>query len=65
MKKTQKEIVLNRLERYGQINNFWAFHNYILRLGDIIYRLRKEGYNITGSFGTGKNKKNFYYFLNE
>ena len=64
--KTQKQIVLDRINEVGYADNFWAFHNYILRLGAIIYRLRREGMEFTGAFGEelGKERaywKNYYY----
>lgn len=60
---TQKERVKGQLRTYGQISNFDAIHNYMLRLGDIIFRLRKEGWEIEGNFGEGKDRKNFVYKL--
>lgn len=62
-KKTQKDVVIARLNRYGYVNNFWAFHHYILRLGAIICELTKEGWVFSRTYGTGKNKKNYYYFV--
>lgn len=56
-KQSQKEIVLNQLYKKGHVSNFWAIENYILRLGDIIFRLKNEGYDIEGDFA--KNIKNF------
>jgi len=66
--KTQEEIVLDRLLEKGEVDNFWAISNYILRLGAIICQLRKKGYVIEGIFGKerGKDKqfwKNYYYIL--
>lgn len=65
-KLSQKRRVLDRLESVGYVDNFWAIDNYILRLGDIIFRLRKEGLQFEGKFGKelGKDRslwKNFYY----
>lgn len=67
-KLSQKEVVLNRLFRYGRVDNFWAINNYILRLGAVIWDLKREGYKINGMFGReiGKPKnlhKNYYYLL--
>lgn len=60
----QKQVVLKRLQRYGRIANYWAVHNYILRLGAIIHTLRKEGYTITGEYSKIKGqKKNYIYKL--
>lgn len=60
---TQKQIILKKLQDEGAVDNFWAIHNYILRLSDIILHLRREGYEIDGYFGEGQNKKNFIYTL--
>lgn len=61
--KTQKQKVLDRIEEVGYIDNFWCIHNYILRLGAIIHDLKSEGYEIEGSFGKGKDRKNFFYHI--
>ena len=66
MKKTQTQIVLDRINEVGYVDNFWAIQNYILRLGGIIYKLRKDGMNFSGAFGKelGKERaywKNYYY----
>jgi len=58
-KKTQKQIVLEKLQREGEIFNVWCFQNGILRLGDIIHRLRKDGHNIE----TDDSRKNCRYKL--
>ena len=68
MKKTQKEIVLERMMKLGYIDNFYCIHNYILRLSDIIFRLRNEGMKIETKSGKELKKpkalhKNFYYIL--
>jgi hypothetical protein len=65
MKRTQKEIVKAKLLKEGKISNFWAFHNYLLRLGAVIYELRDEGMDIVGAFEkkNGKLTKNFVYTL--
>ena len=68
MKKTQLQIVRERLERYGSVDNFWAIQHYILRLGARIDELRIEGMKIEGAFGKALGKKrpnwkNYYYLL--
>ena len=68
MKKTQLQIVRERLEKYGYVDNFWAIKNYILRLGAVVYDLRQEGLEIEGAFGKALGKKrpnwkNYYYLL--
>ena len=64
-KETQAEKVLRRIESVGYVDNFWAFHHYILRLGAIIFDLKKLGYEFESSYGKGKFKKNYYYRLKE
>lgn len=65
---TQREVVLKKLIEEGTVDNFWAFHNYILRLGAIIHGLRHEGYEIDGMFGKEyglqpSEWKNYIYIL--
>lgn len=67
-KPSQKDVVLQRIKEVGYIDNFFCIHNYILRLGAIIFQLKKEGYSFRGAFGKelGKERslhKNFYYIL--
>jgi len=57
---TQKEIVLKHLEEHGKITSLEAFQEYLItRLSAIIYRLRREGYDITSSERT--SKRGSYY----
>lgn len=65
MKKTQCDVVRNKLEKEGEISNFWAFQNYILRLGARIKNLRDNGMQIIGSYEMKKGKvtKNYIYRL--
>ena len=65
---TQKEVIENILQEKGEVDNFWAFHNYILRLGAIIHTLRQEGWEIAGAYGKERGfdkqfHKNYYYIL--
>lgn len=61
---TQKQKVINRLREVGYVDNFWAIQNYMLRLGAIIHDLTKEGWIFAErSFGDGKEKKNYYYYV--
>ncbi len=64
-KKTQEQLVIDHLEEFGVVDNFWAIHNYILRLGAIINRLKRKGWIFDSMFGEGVNKKNYYYYLVE
>lgn len=60
-KLTQIQRVINQIERTGKVTNFWAIHNYILRLGAIIYTLRTMGWELDGNFS--EKTKNFVYKL--
>ena len=64
--KTQRERVLAKLKATGSVDNFFAINNYILRLGDIIFRLKKKGWKFEGNFGRQLGKpmgvwRNYYY----
>lgn len=39
---SQKELVLQKLENDGYVDNFWAIKNHILRLGAVIYDIRND-----------------------
>jgi hypothetical protein len=44
---TKKAQVLNHLQNYGTITSWQAIQQYgATRLSDIIFKLRKQGYNI-------------------
>ncbi len=65
---TQKQRIINQLEEYGEVSNFWAINNYILRLGALIFVLRDEEWIIDGEYSKEKivgksNTKNFIYKL--
>jgi len=62
LKETQLERVVNRIDEVGYVDNFWAFNNYILRLGAIIFDLKAKGFRFNTGFGKGDNKKNYYYY---
>jgi hypothetical protein len=62
-RETQRDKVVAQLEENGQVDNFWAIHNYILRLGAIIHDLKNDGWEFDGDYGVGKNKKNYIYKL--
>lgn len=56
------------LERHGEVHNFWAFQHYILRLGAIIYDLKKKGWVFDRKYGKERGYdrhlwKNYYYIL--
>jgi len=65
---TQLDRVRQRIEEVGFVDNFWAIENYILRLGAVVFDLRKEGMVLKGAFGKELGKdpsqwKNYYYTL--
>lgn len=61
MKKTQKELVIDKLNLDGHVSNFWAIEHYMLRLGAIIHDLKNDGWDFETSWGENNEKKNFYY----
>jgi len=70
MKKTQIEQVMERFEKKGFVDNYWAIDNYVTtRLGAYICDLRKAGWKITTKRGfqltkcpKGQEKNTFYYY---
>lgn len=63
---SQEKRVIDHIEIFGEVDNFWAIENYILRLGAIIHSLKRKGYNFTGMFGKDRGYekklwKNYYY----
>ena len=57
MNLSQREMVVRHLEEFGSINPLQAFaDDGIMRLGAIIYSLRKEGYKISTELSTGRNR---------
>ncbi len=60
---TQEQKIIERLQKTGSVNNFWAVKNYILRLGARIADLRKKGWLFSTGYGKGNEKKNFYYHV--
>ena len=64
----KKQKVLQRAQKMGYVDNFWAFKHYILRLSAVVYELKEDGYDFEGKSGfiAGKQKKfhkNHYYYL--
>lgn len=59
MKKTQEEIILKQLALKGCVSRNWCLRRYISRLGAIINRLKKAGWN----FETGYDKGDYVYKL--
>lgn len=65
---SQKQRVINHILEKGGVSNFWAIENYILRLGAIIYDLKRDGWEFEGTYGKElklqkKNWKNYYYLV--
>lgn len=65
---TQEQKVIDHIRLYGEVDNFWAIQNYILRLGAIIHSLKRKGYEFTGRFGKDRGYekkywKNYYYIV--
>ena len=54
---SQYDMVLNYLKVYGEITPIDAYREFaIMRLGAIIYEMRKDGYNIETEYTTSKNR---------
>lgn len=60
-RKSQQDVVIDKLTLDGHVSNFWAIENYILRLGAIICQLRKQGWEFETSWGKDSERKNYYY----
>lgn len=58
---TQRKRVEEKLRRDGEVTNLWAITNGMWRLGDIIHRMRADGWDIHGDYVEGT--KNFQYTL--
>lgn len=62
--KAQIDIVRERLEKRGVIDNLWAIDHYILRLGALIHVLRKhEKMKIRTEYLGTKGNRNCHYYL--
>lgn len=63
--KTQWQDVLEHLKEHGSITSMEAWSIYhITRLADVIFKLRKRGYNILTEDCTGKNEYGVYTYAN-
>lgn len=58
---TQKQIVKDKLDTFGVVDNLWCIRNGIWRLGAIINELRKEGMDIWTEFNNEKVGRNCHY----
>ena len=55
--KTQKERILNHLQKYGSITTLESFKEYgDTRLSDKIYQLKKDGYKFSEEWIKSKNR---------
>jgi hypothetical protein len=55
---TQREIVLDHLQRNGNITSWWAFYYYkITRLSEYIRQLRTEGHPINSIWEQNDDNK--------
>lgn len=61
MKKTQIDFVIKQLLENGKISRNDCLKNYITRLGAIINRLNKEGWEIEGGYKKGDYGKDYVY----
>lgn len=53
----QKEIVLNHIRSFGSITSQEAIYQYgITRLSDVVFKLKKDGYNIKSKLVEVKNR---------
>lgn len=56
-KRSQKSEILDYLKVVGHIDSMTAIERFgATRLSDIIYKLRKDGYNIASRLVQGKNR---------
>jgi hypothetical protein len=64
---TQREWVINELNKHGEVSRNDALANYISRLSDIIFKLKKQGWEFdTERRYYGNSKKfNFVYVRKE
>lgn len=62
---TQREKILAKLERDGEITQVWAMHEYIMRLSERIRELEEDGYTFSKHFVVkdGKKTKTYRYVL--
>lgn len=65
MKKSQEEIVVEQLNRYGEISRNFCLKNYISRLSSIIFNLKKEGWKFEGQYRDYAYGKDYVYCVKE
>ena len=61
--KTQWKDVLTHLQERGSITSMEAWSMYhITRLADVVFKLRKRGYNVVTNTCVGSNEYGEYYY---
>lgn len=58
-KLTQEQIVSNELKQKGFVSTVWAFHHQILRLSEVIRKLKRKGWVFDCYYPEGS--KNYHY----
>lgn len=61
MKQSQRDFVINELAMFGEVSRNLCLKNYITRLGAIICKLKKEGYEINANYRETAYGKDFVY----
>lgn len=62
-KTTCEQVVVDRINEVGYIDNFWCIDNRITtRLGAVIHRLTKGGWSFRRTYGDNAHRKNSYYY---
>ena len=59
--KTQKQRILDKLNKDGEVSSVWAAHNYILRLSERARELKADGHNIETFYKYDKKGKRLPY----
>lgn len=60
---TQQKKIIEYLIENKQIGNYWASHNYILRLSERIRELEAKGWKFVKGYFNEKQSKNYIYKL--
>lgn len=57
----QIDIVEEQLKEYGEVTRNWCLERYISRLGSIICKLKKKGYEFETEYRVSGNSKDYVY----
>ena len=60
---SQRERIINKLLKDGEVSRNHALQNYISRLGAIICDLQTDGWQLRGEYLKTNNGKDFVYYL--